>query len=428
MITTRLASVAREPQQQPPSPATISIAATSVTSTDRRTLGWFPRINCDEYSTEEKDSSETQEFRKIMDNDDDATATTPSDVVSYFDQLEEQATVLVAELIRRRLQPGRSSSGSNTTVEATTSSSATTTTTEKPSDHPSQRNPTIVGLVHGRFMDLTCTDDGERVLEELFYNETELLLATISRANNNLDVIRGAIMIMQSLCAMGTQVGLMGEPEKLRRLVAHLDDRTDPSLIQRDLLKIWDRDSVRRLKYRVDRSPALSLLSKMLWKRTPQGAFELLVQLGIWSQHEDLALLRSGFPLRFTEQELAVAEKAFNSTHDPDTLLGLRKDFRGMKVYTIDGPSTQDIDDGLSVEKVTRTAPDGSPMERHRIWIHIADSDRWAPRNSSLLDIARQRITSIYLPTGPIPMFPPRVSGNLWPSQPIGTAMHSLWR
>ena len=58
---------------------------------------------------------------------------------------------------------------------------------------------------------------------------------------------------------------------------------------------------------------------------------------------------------------------------DPDDLLGLRKDLRSMKVYTIDGEYTHEIDDGLSIEKITKE--DGS--ERHRVWIHIADADKW---------------------------------------------------
>jgi exoribonuclease R len=170
---------------------------------------------------------------------------------------------------------------------------------------------------------------------------------------------------------------------------------------------------VRQLKFETDRTPALALLGKLLWKQTPQGAFDLLVQLGAWRFHEDLALLRSGFPLRFTAEEETAAKEASKCNHDPDSLLGIRWDFRQMKVFTIDGPSTTDIDDGLSIEKVMRKNTEGADEEKYRIWIHIADADRWAPRDSALFEVARQRITSLYLPTGPITMFPESVTEGL---------------
>lgn len=71
-------------------------------------------------------------------------------------------------------------------------------------------------------------------------------------------------------------------------------------------------------------------------------------------------------------------------------------------MYTIDSVSTSEIDDGLSLEALMNE--DGST--RQRIWVHIADADRWAPRNSEAFQIAARRGTSLYLPTGSIPMFP----------------------
>jgi exoribonuclease-2 len=69
-----------------------------------------------------------------------------------------------------------------------------------------------------------------------------------------------------------------------------------------------------------------------------------------------------------------------------------------LKVYTIDDESTCEIDDGLSLESL----PDG----RQRIWIHIADPTRWILPGDTLDLEARRRATTIYLPTGMIPMFP----------------------
>lgn len=327
--------------------------------------GWFPVLD--------KEQDEDDIYHQQRDNDND----------DALEILEAQSVILAADLARTRLNG----------IPDTTNTSFFLKEIEP--------------LVRGRFMDLTCTATGEQVLERIFLDQPTLIQQATEEAS--LDVLRGAILVFQSLCAMATQVGLRGPPEQLRRMVAHLDDRNDRSLIERDFRQKWDRDSVRRLKYRVDRSPAIELLAELMWKRTPQGAFDLLVKLGAWEEHEDLALLRSGFPLRFTAEEEALGTQAFQNNHDPDDILGIRQDFRNMKVFTIDGASTSEIDDGLSLETVTK--PDGTT--RNRIWIHIADADRWAPRGSKLLEIARQRITSLYLPRGSISMFPSSVSADL---------------
>jgi exoribonuclease II len=180
---------------------------------------------------------------------------------------------------------------------------------------------------------------------------------------------------------------------------------------------------VRRLKFRSRSATtaAIQLLAALQWRRTTQGAFDLLVGLGAWQVHEDTALLRSGFPLSFSKEEemaaqqvaAATAEQQPSSIPDVDDLLGLRQDLTHLKVYTIDGASTSEIDDGVSLEKVTveEVASDGttSPTKtriRQRLWVHIADADHWAPRGSQLLEAARKRITSLYLPTNHISMFP----------------------
>ena len=41
------------------------------------------------------------------------------------------------------------------------------------------------------------------------------------------------------------------------------------------------------------------------------------------------------------------------NTRDPDSILGIRRDFRREKVYTIDSASTVEIDDGLSLEVIS---------------------------------------------------------------------------
>ena len=290
-------------------------------------------------------------------------------------EVEQQAVQLCSRLIRRQV------SGNTTTASA---------------DEIAKRAP----IIRDRFMDLACSPEGEAVLEALFDDEI------VNGVED--DIVRASVMVMQSLCVFGTQVGVKGTPEQLNRLVSHLDPRRDPSLLERDVYH-WDADSVRRLKHKLDRIPAVQLLADLQWKRTTQGAFDLLNALGAWTTHEDLALLRSGFPLRFSQAELDAAKEAAQFTNDADHTLGLRQDLRHLKVYTIDSASTSEIDDGLSVEKITQ--PDGSV--KHRLWIHIADADRWAPRHSGLFQTAQIRITSLYLPRATISMFPPDISSGV---------------
>ncbi|MEI2422612.1 ribonuclease catalytic domain-containing protein, partial [Arthrospira platensis SPKY2] len=63
-----------------------------------------------------------------------------------------------------------------------------------------------------------------------------------------------------------------------------------------------------------------------------------------------------------------------------------------------DDESTREIDDGVSLEFLE----DGT----QKIWIHIADPTRLIQPGDELDLEARRRTTSVYLPTGMIPMFP----------------------
>lgn len=129
---------------------------------------------------------------------------------------------------------------------------------------------------------------------------------------------------------------------------------------------------------------------------TPQAAFDLLVQLGLWSTHENLFLRRSQIPVHFSTKVLEVAQQRIEFLPaDPDLN---RLDLTHLKVYTVDDESTREIDDGLSWEKLE----DG----RGRLWVHIADPSRWLTPGDELDMEARRRSTTLYLPTGPIPMFP----------------------
>ena len=144
------------------------------------------------------------------------------------------------------------------------------------------------------------------------------------------------------------------------------------------------------------RSSAIEILTALQRPETSSAAFQLLVDLGIWSPHENMFLRRAQIPMQFSHKVLEVSHHRLE--FPPDDLDVNRLDLTHLKVYTIDDESTREIDDGLSLEFL----PDG----REKIWVHIADPTRWVVPGDELDLDARKRITTIYLPTGMIPMFP----------------------
>lgn len=148
------------------------------------------------------------------------------------------------------------------------------------------------------------------------------------------------------------------------------------------------------------RTPALEVLSALGRPETPEEAFQLLVDLRLWHPHENLFLRRSQIPIQFPSRVLEVAQRCL--TDPPADSSRDRLDLTHLKVYTIDDESTQEIDDGLSVEFL----PDG----QHRIWVHIADPSRWLTPGDALDLEARRRCITLYLPTGMTPMFPPELA------------------
>ena len=142
---------------------------------------------------------------------------------------------------------------------------------------------------------------------------------------------------------------------------------------------------------------AQEILTSLGQSFDPQTVFKLLVKIGWWSEHENLFLRRSSYPVNFPQKVLDVAQSYLLSLPpDPDSD---RLDLTHLKVYTVDDESTTEIDDGLSIEYLENN-------ENFRLWIHIADPTRLVIPGDELDLEARRRSTSLYLPTGMISMFP----------------------
>ncbi|HET6404264.1 MAG TPA: ribonuclease R family protein [Candidatus Thermoplasmatota archaeon] len=87
-----------------------------------------------------------------------------------------------------------------------------------------------------------------------------------------------------------------------------------------------------------------------------------------------------------------------------------RVDLRARTCYTIDPPDARDHDDAVGVE----WHENGDAT----LWVHIADVSHYVTPESTLDHDARKRATSVYLPTGVLPMLPPRLSNDLCSLEP----------
>jgi exoribonuclease R len=81
-----------------------------------------------------------------------------------------------------------------------------------------------------------------------------------------------------------------------------------------------------------------------------------------------------------------------------------REDLRYLTTYTIDPDDAKDFDDAVSISR------EGGDWI---IWIHIADVTHYVRDDGLIDDEARYRGTSVYLPTGVIPMLPKELSEDL---------------
>ncbi|MBU4259789.1 MAG: RNB domain-containing ribonuclease [Proteobacteria bacterium] len=131
--------------------------------------------------------------------------------------------------------------------------------------------------------------------------------------------------------------------------------------------------------------------------------FQILVKLGIWDENENIELYRLEIPTVFPDE---VMEKATNLISVPKDLSEYkdRQDLTGLSAITIDGQSTLDFDDAISIE---------DKSDHYRLGIHIADVGHFIKKETIIDKEAFTRGSSIYMPDQKISMFPSSFAENL---------------
>lgn len=126
----------------------------------------------------------------------------------------------------------------------------------------------------------------------------------------------------------------------------------------------------------------------------------LLIKLGEWDEDEPLDLLRSGVDTAFTSRQLEESARLAVSGF-PECP---REDLRSLPIITIDGPTTLDFDDAISLEIFDNEL---------RIGVHISDVAAVIEKDSPIDIAARDRASSLYLPRRQVPMIPDDLSQDL---------------
>lgn len=137
---------------------------------------------------------------------------------------------------------------------------------------------------------------------------------------------------------------------------------------------------------------------------TPHGPFHLLVKAGVWSPNENIPLLRHQLPVNFSLPARLQAEKVLQQRREKLFDDPLRRDLTHLEPITIDGPTTLDFDDALTVEKQD---------ENYLVGIHISDVANYVKPGDALFLEAMNRGTSIYFPESQVPMLPRHLSQGI---------------
>ena len=127
--------------------------------------------------------------------------------------------------------------------------------------------------------------------------------------------------------------------------------------------------------------------------------FQVFVKLGIWDSNENLDLYRYDVHTDFSDEVMNLTTTLLKSSFSAGN--HSRRDLTGLKMVTIDGQSTLDFDDALSIE---------DRGDHYLLGVHIADVGHFVKEGCTIDREAVMRGSSIYMPDRKIPMLPPELA------------------
>lgn len=114
-------------------------------------------------------------------------------------------------------------------------------------------------------------------------------------------------------------------------------------------------------------------------------------------------VVAQGIPTSFPDEVLEEADQVPDQISEKD-LIG-RRDLRDQMIVTIDGADAKDLDDAVTVRKLSNG--------NYFLGVHIADVSYYVTEGSQLDREAFERGTSVYLTDRVIPMIPQRLSNGI---------------
>lgn len=174
--------------------------------------------------------------------------------------------------------------------------------------------------------------------------------------------------------------------------------RVDSNLVQNDIFvawvnslraKNWDKVIVKIIKWE---------------RKNPDGKITEILPNFKWNKWDLMKIiiesgLKFSFPQKVIDEVSKISPKINQAENER------RKNFRDLFTVTIDWASAKDLDDAISIEKLSNW--------NHKLYVHIADVTHYVKEWLALDREALNRSTSTYYPSGVIPMIPEKLSNWL---------------
>jgi len=181
----------------------------------------------------------------------------------------------------------------------------------------------------------------------------------------------------------------------------------------------WDRNDTNKQEYinilksvyLYEQESKHYQLGKKMLARAGIGVNEdisaLLLKLGVYKENENIDLYRYDIPIRFNKQVRQQAQRVIEHPDNSAKALSAgvnRRDLTMLASMTIDGQSTLDFDDAISIE---------DNGDYYRLGVHIVDVGHFIKDDDAIDKAALTRASSIYMPDQKISMLPVSLSEEL---------------